>query len=162
MKFKLHVADGEARRRLRGLLRRGENLAPLMLAVSEHLKASIERSFDRQGSPEGAWAPLKPATVRERRRKGYGPTRPILIRQGGREGLLGSITSASGRDWAAAGTNLRYAATHQFGRDAIPARPFLALWPEEREELEADVRNWLLAGARKRLTRAIEGLHGSH
>ena len=61
-------------------------------------------------------------------------------------GLLGSITSASGRDWAAAGTNLRYAATHQFGRDAIPARPFLALWPEERGEIEADAANWLLRG----------------
>lgn len=91
---------------------------------------------------------MEAATVRERRRKGYGPTRPILIRQGGRAGLLGSITSASGRDWAAAGTNLRYAATHQFGRDAIPSRPFLALWLEEREEIVEDVRNWLLAGAR--------------
>ena len=147
MKVKVHLDDGEARRRLRGLLRRGENLSPLMLAVSEHLKASVERSFDRQGSPEGAWVALKSETVRERQRKGYGPTRPILIRQGGRAGLLGSVTSASGPDWAAAGTNLRYAATHQFGRDAIPARPFLALWPEEREELEADVRNWLLHNA---------------
>ena len=35
----------------------------------------------------------------------------------------------------------------QFGRDAIPARPFLGLWPEERGEIEEDAREWLLRGA---------------
>ena len=67
----------------------------------------------------------------------------MLVRRGD---LLRSIASDSGRDWAAAGTNLVYAATHQFGRDAIPAWPFLGLWPEERGEIEEDAREWLLRG----------------
>jgi phage gpG-like protein len=32
------------------------------------------------------------------------------------------------------GTNVQYAATHQFGRGKIPARPFLLVHDEDRRE----------------------------
>lgn len=41
------------------------------------------------------------------------------------------------------GTSVIYGATHQFGRGRIPARPFLGLSAENRDEVEATVTDWL-------------------
>lgn len=97
--------------RLNELIRNGEDLTPAMRAVSEHLLSVAEESFARESSPDGeAWAPLAPSTRRQRRREGKDG--PILQRD---RHLRRSLDSDHGRDYAAAGTNLIYAAIHQFG-----------------------------------------------
>ena len=40
------------------------------------------------------------------------------------------------------GSNAPYAATHQFGRSTIPARPFLGLGTHDRTELQAIIADW--------------------
>lgn len=96
---------------LNQLIRDGEDLSPAMLEVSELLAAIAERSFDAERSPDGVpWAPLAPATVRQKRKAGR--SEKILEREGD---LKSSILSDHDRRSAAAGTNLVYAAIHQFG-----------------------------------------------
>ena len=149
MRIDLDLDLGDASRALTRLRRAGSGLAGLGAILGAHLEDSIAESFAQQASPAGAWAPLKPATIRERVRQGYRPG-PTLQRTGD---LALSITSrhgagasgfGSGNFLAEAGTNLVYAATHQFGRGDIPARPFLALWPEHEQRIADDVRRWVL------------------
>jgi len=66
--------------------------------------------------------------------------------------LLDSITSEGSADEALVGSNLRYAAIHQFGGRsgmppgpaAIPPRPYLGLSDDDTEELTGLAESWLL------------------
>ncbi len=132
-------------RRLRDLQAAASDMRPAMLEISETLQEIVERSFDAEADPEGRpWRPLKAATISQRARKGY--TGPKLQRT---RRLLDSILPYHDAATAVVGTNLRYAATHQFGDEHdisvrgvvarrgrnIPARPFLGLGPGDREEI---------------------------
>lgn len=57
--------------------------------------------------------------------------------------LLDSIQYLVGRDVVEVGSNLIYAATHQYGDDArgIPARPYLGLSDEDERELDELLRD---------------------
>lgn len=107
----IEIDDREARRGLRDLAEAGEDLSPAMRVVSELLLSIAEESFEREASPEGdPWAPLAASTLRQRKREGKDG--PILQRD---RHLRRSLDSDHDRTSAAAGTNLAYAAIHQFG-----------------------------------------------
>ena len=77
--------------------------------IGQSLLVNIRQGFEAEHSPEGeAWEPLKPATVRQRK----GDAHPILQRKGR---LKKTITWKVGPDSVIVGTNLVYAAVHQFG-----------------------------------------------
>lgn len=77
--------------------------------IGQSLLVSIRQGFEAERSPEGeAWEPLKPATVRQRK----GDAHPILQRKGW---LKKTITWKVNPDSVLIGTNLAYAAAHQFG-----------------------------------------------
>ncbi len=136
MRIDVRFDEADHRRviaRLNELIRDGEDMSPVMREVSEHLLSIAEESFDREGSPDGApWEPLAPSTRRSRRRAGKDG--PILQRD---RHLRRSLDSAYDRTSAEAGTNLIYAATHQFGRPpaGIPARPFLGIGPGDADHI---------------------------
>lgn len=128
------------------------NTTPVMSAIGTGLVSSTHRRFVSQTSPEGAaWAALHPdyrAIKRNRR----------ILTERGR--LRDSINSQAGQDWTRVGTNVIYAAVHQFGATitpksashlifrmagglahassvTIPARPYLGI-SDEDEEMIAD------------------------
>jgi phage virion morphogenesis protein len=80
------------------------------------------------GSPWSAWSPAYAAT----RRQGQS----MLMASGG---LLDSIAWVEGSDFVAVGSDLVYAAAHQFGpadgKDGPPARPWLGLSGEDEAEI---------------------------
>lgn len=77
--------------------------------IGQSLLVNIRQGFEAERSPEGeAWEPLKPATVRRRK----GDAHPILQRKGR---LKKTITWKVHPDSVIVGTNLVYAAAHQFG-----------------------------------------------
>ena len=77
--------------------------------IGQSLLVSIRQGFEVERSPDGeAWEPLKPATVRQRK----GDAHPILQRKGH---LKKTITWKANPDSVIVGTNLVYAAVHQFG-----------------------------------------------
>jgi len=67
------------------------------------------------------------------------------------EDIGGSPAFRAARDEVQVGSNLIYAATHQFGDPArnIPARPFLGLSTDDRTEILALAQAWLEAAANR-------------
>ena len=73
-----------------------------------------------------------------------------MILQKSQGGLVDSISSDYGDDYAIVGTNKVYAAIHQFGGPAgrkekvkIPARAYLTLGDDAVEEIKDSFKNYL-------------------
>lgn len=100
---------------LLALAERIDSLRPIMGPISEILVDEAQGAFSQQADPStGApWLPLAPSTIEDRERHGYWPG-SILQRQGR---LAASISGDFGDDFAAAGTNVVYAAVMHFGAD---------------------------------------------
>ena len=81
----------------------------LMLSIAEAMKFEVDENFRQHGRP--AWDALKPSTVKDRTRKGYGAVN-ILIRTGQ---LIASIQTSASENEAVVSTNKIYAAMHQYG-----------------------------------------------
>lgn len=106
----IKAKDGTVTLSLSAGLERFEAEKPRILReIGTSLLVSIRQGFEAERSPEGeAWEPLKPSTVRQRK----GDAHPILQRKGR---LKKSITLKVAPDSVIVGTNLAYAAAHQFG-----------------------------------------------
>ncbi len=122
MDIKLEVDDRAVKEALRRLSERMEDMTPVMRRIGELLVSSVQENFNREGRYSGPgswrggskrWKPLSRSTIKQRERLGYWPGQ-ILTRTGR---LKSSINYHAGRDYVAVGTNLIYAAIHQFGVD---------------------------------------------
>ena len=128
-------------RRLNGRL---GAMKPLLTQIGHYVsRVAVQKSFDDQKSPDNKdWAELKKKTIAARRGKHKLKRKPkpfsgkILVNTGR---LKSSITSeVRGKDTVVVGTNVVYAARHQFGfvgvrgakgfargKNPTPARPYL-------------------------------------
>ncbi|GAB7078763.1 phage virion morphogenesis protein [Megalodesulfovibrio paquesii] len=117
--------------------RRPELLAAMGAEVESQTRRRIQ---DEKTSPAGGswpgWSPRYAAT----RHGGQS----LLQAEGG---LLDSIQSFADGDGAEVGSNLVYAAIHQFGGaevgSNIPARPYLGVSDANAADLEQVARDWL-------------------
>jgi len=116
----------------------------IMRIIAGLMKHAVEENFEKEGRPK--WPPLSPVTIKARQMKGYWPGK--ILQQTG--GLASSISSYSDNDKAVVGTNVVYAAIHQFGGKAgklrkvnIPARPYLQLTDEDMEEILKAIKDYL-------------------
>ena len=119
----------------------GDDLSPAMRQVAGLLADAAEEAFAREADPStwARWQPLGDAHIERRRKVGKWPG-PILQMSGQ---LAASVQSDYGRDFAQVGSNKVYAAIHQHGSKpgilarnaAIPARPFLGVSDQDREEI---------------------------
>lgn len=105
---------------------------PLMRSIAGTMESAVLQNFEVGGRPK--WLGLK-----------YRQGTPLVDT----ENLMGSITSAYTNDEAIVGTNEPYAAIHQFGGKAgrgrkvdIPARPFLALTPQDETDILEDIQDY--------------------
>lgn len=123
----IDIDDSAMQQVLSRLQQAGQNMDPVFADIGDHLLESTKQRFKDQVDPDGLpWEPLAEST-RESKRKN---TDLILIEQGQ---LMDSLHPNSDANSVEFGTNLIYAATHQFG-DAdrgIPARPFLGVSSED-------------------------------
>jgi len=87
------------------LLALGEDMTPVMRAISKTLKDATEQNFAAQAGPLGAWLALKD----KKRASGK------ILQDTGR--LAASIAAAYDSQSASVGTNVIYAAIHQLGGD---------------------------------------------
>jgi phage virion morphogenesis protein len=156
---------------LRELLGRVERREGLMATWAGTMHRAVEDNFAAQGHP--SWQELHPGTIAGRRKAGTWPGQ-IMQRTGQ---LAASVQMAWDNNSAVVGTNVAYAAIHQFGGQTkphvtkphvikpkfkralafggvvvrqvqhpgskIPARPFLALTPEDADDLVRDAEDWL-------------------
>ena len=132
------IEDSQVRTMLSGIQERIGNLKPAMSIIGQIVRNSILKNFMEGGRPK--WKPSK---------KQGGKTLVDTAR------LQNSITAKAFSDRAEVGTNVIYAAIHQFGGKAgrghkvnIPARPFLMVQPEDWTEINAALADYLLKGAK--------------
>lgn len=150
---------------LRRLVGRLENRRELMGRLAGVMFRAVEGNFESEGRP--AWQGLHPGTMAARRKAGK--DEKILQRDGA---LAASITPFHDDNQAVVGTNVAYAAIHQFGGQTkphvikprykralafggvivrqvqhpgskIPARPFLVLTPEDGQDLVEEAQDYL-------------------
>lgn len=104
----VEVSDQAILKTLATLKARGADLYPLMDEIGSALVASTLRRFETQSGPDGqGWPALSRSTLRQR-----GHTARMLQARGH---LRQSITHRAMANAVEVGTNLVYAAIHQFG-----------------------------------------------
>jgi phage virion morphogenesis protein len=109
--FSVTVDDARLVAVLRDLQARCGNLKPVMQTVGQTLVTQADLGFRAEKDPWGTpWKKLKAATLRARRGRRKGAK---ILRDTGR--LAGSINYRATADSVTVGTNVIYAAIHQFG-----------------------------------------------
>jgi phage virion morphogenesis protein len=104
VQLKIDVQDKEVALMLQALERRMQDMTPLMREIGEIVRDSVMRNFREGRAPDGTpWKPSLRAIVQR------GQTLVDTAR------LRNSITVSPARDHVAVGTNVEYAAVHQFG-----------------------------------------------
>lgn len=142
---------------LSGLVDAINDPSPLLAELGEYGLRSTRARFKTQTAPDGtAWAALQPWYQKEKRRN----KNRILTLNGY---LCGQMTwQLVGDRTVEIGSNLPYAAVHQFGATikpraakvlifrghaaksvTIPARPYLGLSDEDRSEIVGRTLEWL-------------------
>ena len=121
--IRIDLDDDRAQRALRAVVARGQSLAPVLDRIGSYLVASTIRRFELERAPGGA--PWKKSGRASRER---GQT----LTDTGR--LRSSITHRVAGDVLEVGTNVVYAAIHQFGgrtppRTIRPRRARALYWP---------------------------------
>ena len=122
--FDLQEVDGLAKLLEKAKLSSGDRMQ-LLKNIGIEVEAQTQERFDMQTNPEGKrWQDLAEKTKQYYKRRFPGHRRSILVGEGG---LRDSIESQV-NDWSVlVGAIKIYAATHQFGRGKIPARPYLGI-----------------------------------
>lgn len=129
----------EARQLLQGLIKKTDSLEPLMEDIGAHGVSSTQiRIADEKRSPDGAkWADYKdPKYAARKAKKSSGG----LLEHSGM--LIRSMTSNAGKNSVEWGSNREYAATHQFGRGNIVARPFLGISNKDSQVIGDLIRQY--------------------
>lgn len=138
--------DRETQAMLKKVIGRMDDLRPVMKAFGEYMLVETEKRFAGEHDPEGRpWKPLSRTTLEN---KEYGTK--ILTGRGHRGGLRGTIAYSAEKKKVAVGTSKVYGAIHQLGGKAgpnrqvtIPARPYLGITDENRQEFVMIVKDHL-------------------
>ncbi|HSI41767.1 MAG TPA: phage virion morphogenesis protein [Xanthobacteraceae bacterium] len=120
--IRIVVDDAEVQAGLSRLAAAGGALAPAMADIGSAMLASTQRRFEAEAGLGGVkWQPFAPSTLKRMSAKRR--ARPLLLRDKVSPGLYSSLTTQSDEHQVQVGTNLRYAAIHQFGGEVkLPER----------------------------------------
>lgn len=103
------VDDSQARISLGEIRAKASDYRALLGIAGNIMRASISRTFREEGSPAGSWPQLALSTLKK---KGYTTGHKLLVLSGR---LFSSITYVITGNVLTIGTNVVYAAVHQFG-----------------------------------------------
>ena len=137
--IKIYGADAVTKR-LGEIASRMSNRRPVLKAIGDRIAEQTKRRFEAGGpAPSGGpWAPLKPATLKRKKRD------KILTESGQ---LKSSIRyQMIGNNTVEIGTNKIYAAVHQLGfkKMKIPARPYLGLSEKNSDEIVGIINEYVM------------------
>ena len=157
--IEIKVENAAAVTAMERLAAAAKNRVPLMRSLAGIMADAVEENFAQEGRPK--WLGIQPNPRRDGGK---------ILQDSGR--LAASIVSSSDNDGAVVGTNVKYAAIHQFGGQTrahiirprnkkalafggkvvksvnhpgsnIPARPFLQLTDGDCAEIERKVETYL-------------------
>ena len=139
--IEIELDDQRINQVLDQLIRAGVSLTKPMADIGDQLLANTKGRFETGQSPNGVpWAPLSDDYIKSKRKRKSGGADAILILDGH---LSGEMGLNSGDDWMEITAPQVYAATHQFGRDNIPARPFLGFSDEDMDYIHQVLAEYL-------------------
>jgi len=107
LKITVAIDDREIQAALKRLVKATGDLTPAMKNIGEYMVQATEQRFDSETGPDGQKWPEVSAATRERKKH------PKVLTESHR--LRGSIHPEAGKDSVEVGTNVPYAAIHQFG-----------------------------------------------
>lgn len=119
---------------LQRLQQRVGDLRPVYRDIGEQIQNQTKQRFRDQVDPDGIpWADYAPLDDEYQARKEKNADK-ILVLNGY---LANGIHYQATEEQVEIGSDKKYAATHQYGREAdgIPARPFLGLSDEDKAEV---------------------------
>ncbi len=139
-------SETDIRRAFEKLLRNQRASKSAMRNIGEILLDSTKERFTDEKGPDGKpWSKNAPATLMHKRNP------KILQELGEGGGLLGTIAYQANDVRVEVGSPKDYAAIHQFGGEAgrnravkIPARPYLGLSTEDKEDIIDTLQDHLL------------------
>lgn len=109
------------------LLRRGQDMSPVMDAIGQRLEERISGRFETGTDPDGhAWAPWKPSTVKSYPKDG---NRSLLDRHGD---MLNSLNHHADETSVTVGFGSPYAQYHEYGTHKMARRGMLFGNPDAR------------------------------
>jgi phage virion morphogenesis protein len=120
------------------LIKNIDDTSPALRDIGEYLTESTQQRFEDMETPDGEkWEELALGTIAKKKRVDR-----ILTESGT---LADTLNYQLGNDQLMFGSNLEYAATHQFGRDNanIPAREFLGFSEQDEDEILAIFHQYL-------------------
>ena len=153
--------------KMKDMLDRGGDLKPWLRVAGKQVVSSVAKNqFRAGGTPK--WATLTLDTLLRRGAEVGGTgglPKPLLdtgilansiIAGTDSEGDIKRPKLVKGKNLLeltgkkiVVGTNMKYAAAHQFGHDRIPARPFLRILPKDEEIMEKFLIEYITEGATK-------------
>jgi len=142
------IDDQELQEMLSGIMRHMGDMTPVNREIGEVVHESVQRNFEEKRAPDGTpWKPLAESTKRAKARKGRSPEDILILNRI----LMGSIHPEAYPDRVEIGTDIIYAAIHQFGGLAgrghsveIEAREYLGVRDEDWPEIKHSVLTFIL------------------
>jgi phage virion morphogenesis protein len=137
--IQVKIEDEPLRVLLSALNKKMGNMTPVMKTIGEIVRSSVIRNFEQERDPAGAkWKP----SVRAMISGGKTLTDRAILRN--------SLNVRASSNKVSVGTNIVYAAIHQFGGKAgrgrkvsLPARPFLGVRDDDWTEIKASLMDYL-------------------
>jgi phage virion morphogenesis protein len=144
--IRIELSSKELTNRLQILLNRGENMGPIMSAISARMLTAVQDNFQQEGRPD-SWPDLAEVTKEMRRKKGHWPGKMLNISQGG---LYPSIQADSDDNVAMVSTDKVYGPIQNFGGKAgrnlsvtLPAREYMNIPDDDAEEIIDILENFI-------------------
>jgi len=125
----IDAKDSGATRKIAAAARRGADFGPIFDRMADEVAARNRINFKSNGALVGGWKPLKPKSIRDKARSGFGNRAP-MIRSGK---LYRSVAKRPfdiediGRLKMKVGTGVKYAKYHYYGTRYMPERKYLTM-----------------------------------
>ena len=151
-KFSMTLSgDKLLNKKLRNAMKYARDLRPAFKIIAVEMYYSINENFEKQSKPVGGkWQKLSDSYQKFKQKIGKqrilqitGALKNSIISRSGGRGTQGSITKMD-RMKLQIGTQLKYAAVHQFGYKNIPARPYLGFKKKDIRLAKKHLSNHLL------------------
>lgn len=144
VEIRIKMDDQAVRSGLEALSRRMTDMTPVMRSIGEIVRTSVIRNFREEREPSGVrWKP----SLRALLTGGKTLTDTGILRN--------SINVRPGPQQVSIGTNIVYAAIHQFGGKAgrghkvkLPARPFLGVRDSDWMDIKETIADYLTGGGK--------------
>ena len=139
----------ELQKRLESAKKALTDMTPMWRSVGEYMFKRTIANFDGEHAPDGTpWKPLSAARINQRKKrhaKGKNKKRAGQMKILNDTGeLRKSVRKDPSKDGVVIGAYRKYAATHQFGRGRIPARPFIGATDKDIETIKGMAQTYIL------------------